>query len=339
MDRKLTHFDYHDLSTSLCKTGDVPIAVSICNGIIDCMYYGSAVLVDKDGTVVWHIGNLERLVYERSLVKPFRAVTIIKEGVIDEFSLDEKDIAVIAGSHSGTSEHTTRVRTILDKCGLTLNALKCGIRLPLGDDGLWGLPKRDSIDVCQCDCSGEHAGILALCRHMNFPTENYLDVTHPVQKMLKHTILEFSTKGFQYNPQAIDRCGMPIAAVPLNELASRFLNLIMKRKSDQSVNYLVNSILKNPYLFTGRGRLIGELIVRSNGNIIGKDGAEGVYTIAWINQGLCMAVKVGSGVHKAALPIMYEAASAVGLDLPDVWDCINLNEFSKITGINKIIKN
>jgi len=334
MDRRLTNVGYHNAYSSPIDIGDVPIAVSLRDGIIDCMYYGSAVLVDQKGKILWSIGNPDRLVFERSLVKPFKALAVIREGAAKAFSLDEGDIAIIAGSHSGTQAHVARVQALLGKCGLEPHALKCGIRLPLGEDALWELTSNTAtINACQCDCSGEHAGVLALCCHLGFPIENYLDTTHPVQKILENILGEFSSVGIQYKPTIIDRCGMPIAAVPLRELASRFLRLITLRQNDKSIDRLINAISTNPYLFTGRGRLLGEIIVRSGGRIIGKDGAEGVYTVAWLDKGVSLTVKVGAGIHKAALPVIEEAARAIGLDFPDVWDCINKCEFAIITGM------
>lgn len=333
MDRRIINA-YHD--SNICvDTGDVPIAVSVRNNIIDCIYHGSAVLVDRYGDVIWSIGNSERLVFERSLVKPFKALSIIREGVVDKFCLDDADIAIIAGSHSGTQKHIERVKGILNRCGLNYDVLKCGARLPLGEDALWELTQSNSsISSLHCDCSGEHAGVLALCCHLGFPVENYLDITHPVQEHLRLTIEEFTPH--KYEPKIIDRCGMPIAAISLHALASRFSKLITNISNDRSVAKLLNAISLNPYIYTGKKRLIGELIVRSKGDIIGKDGSEGVYTITWLKQGISLAIKVGSGVHRAALPIIENVAYTFGLEFPNLHDCINNGEFADIIGVSNI---
>lgn len=333
MDKRINNI-YRDFN--ICAdTGDVPISVSVRDNIIDCIYYGSAVLVDKYGDVIWSVGNPERPVFERSLVKPFKALSVIREGAADKFCLDEADIAIIAGSHNGTKKHIERVQRILDKCGLSYDVLKCGARLPLGEDALWELTQ-SNLPVCplHCDCSGEHAGVLALCCHMGFSVENYLDITHPVQKYLCQTIEEFTPN--KYTPTIADRCGMPIAAISLHALASRFSKLISNAHNDRSIARLLNAISLNPYIYTGKKRLIGELIVRSKGNIIGKDGSEGVYTIAWLNQGASLAIKSGAGIHRAAWPIIEKVACTFELELPDLYDCINSGEFANIIGIANI---
>lgn len=328
MDRYLNLAENNNL---ISNTGDVPIALSIRDNIIDCEYYGSAVLTDEDGNVLWSVGNEERLVFERSLVKPFKALALIREGVNDAFSLDEGDIAIIAGSHSGTNEHIIRVKNILNKCGLSSDKLKCGKRLPIGEDALVSLAHSNSpVSSLHCDCSGEHAGVLALCRHLGFSIDNYMDVSHPIQEYLQYSIKEFTPDYYKYTANTIDRCGMPMSAVPLRVLADRFGKLVTNKQQDESINKLLTSIVSNPYLYTGHGRLIGELIARSGGRIIGKEGAEGVYTIAWIDYKISLAVKVGCGIHRAALPIIVSAAKAIGLDFPNLSDCINSNEFAQI---------
>ena len=323
------------LNKRIPKDTDSPISVSIRDGINDCFYYGSAVLVNSDGEILWHIGNPQKLVFERSLVKPFRAFALLKTGAADIFDLDEGDIAIIAGSHSGTIEHVERVRKILAKGRISCDKLNCGKRLPLGEDAIWELVNTCTpiLDACQCDCSGEHAGILLLCCHLGFSIDNYINLSHPIQRVLKESISIFSSANEIYEPSVIDMCGMPMSAVPLHELSNRFLKLAMHRYNDIYAERLINAISLNPYLYTGKNRLLGEIIIRSNGRIIGKDGAGGIYTFVWLKENVSLTVKVGSGTHRAALPVIEKAAKAVGLDFPNVRDCINNNEFAIIYDI------
>jgi L-asparaginase II len=45
---------------------DTLIAQTVRDGIVDCEHYGSAVLVDADGSILWSKGNPNKLVFERS---------------------------------------------------------------------------------------------------------------------------------------------------------------------------------------------------------------------------------------------------------------------------------
>lgn len=311
--------------------GDDLIAVTMRDGIIDCVHYGSAVLIDSNGAVIWKIGNPNRLVFERSTTKPFRALAIIRAGVIDAFGLDNADIALISGSHSGTRAHVAQVRRILDKCGITEEDLRCGTWLPLGEDGLFELDRKEfPIGPLHCDCSGEHAGTLALCLHRGYDLSKYLEVNHPVQQEFLQVIKEFSDSTGNDLPIVADRCGMPTSPVSLITLASRIIRLISVRKNDISVARLLNAIRNNPFTYTGRGRLIGELIARSDIAVIGKCGAEGVYTVGWLESGVALAVKVADGNHRAAIPVIEQAANAAGILIPVLRDCINQGAFAMI---------
>src|SRR6185436_6131754 len=118
------------------------------------------------GQICWSLGDPHRIVFERSTTKPFKALALIRSGCADALDLDDGDLALIAGSHSGTAVHVTRAKELLKKAGLSEHDLKCAVRLPLGEDGLLDLIECGSLPTAlHCDCSGEHIGALALCRH------------------------------------------------------------------------------------------------------------------------------------------------------------------------------
>lgn len=302
-------------------------AVTERDGIVDCLHFGSAVVVDCNGKVLWSLGNPLRRVFERSTTKPFRALAVLRSGCADTFGLDEGDLALIAGSHSGTMAHVIRAAALLAKAGLSEEQLRCGIRLPLGEDGLLEIATGGHrLSVLHGDCSGEHIGALALCRHLGHSLHNYLEPSHPVQRLFAQTVLEY---GGGEESTSIDRCGMPTSAVSLTTIAVRMAKLMLARHRDESVARLLTAILANPMVYTGKGRIIGELIVRSGGMVFGKCGAEGLYTIVW-PCGLALALKVGDGNPRAAVPIIDRASKAVGLDVPELWDCVNEGVFAKV---------
>jgi len=107
------------------------VAITERDGVRDCAHYGSAVLVDRRGDVRWGVGNPRLLVFERSTTKPLRALAVVRSGCVEHFDLDEADIALIAGSPSGTWEHVGRAMAILQKIGVAEGNLQCGYASPL----------------------------------------------------------------------------------------------------------------------------------------------------------------------------------------------------------------
>jgi L-asparaginase len=210
-------------------------------------------------------------------------------------------------------------------------ALQCGTRLPLGEDGLIDLAQGiNTLSPFHCDCSGEHLGALAMCKHLGYSLLGYLNESHQIQQKFANTVSEFSAGYSQTKPTVRDRCGMPTSPVSIRLLALRIARLVKARRNDPSVKRLINAIIENPFVYTGHHRLVGELIARSKGNLIGKCGAEGVYTVAWLDSELGFAVKVADGNHRAALPVLEQAADSKRLVLPDIWDCVNSNIFASV---------
>lgn len=305
------------------------IAITERAGIVDCVHYGSAVVVGRSGDIRWSVGNPYRIVFERSTTKPLRALALLRSGCAKRFDFDEADIALIAGSHSGALQHVTRARSILNKGGIAEGELQCGVRLPIGDDALFDLLSgNERLSVFHCDCSAEHLGALAMCKYLGFPLTTYLQDDHPVQRLYKSTVNEFSS---EYSPRATttDRCGMPTSAVELVAIALRFSRLIQAREHDSSIDHLIRAIGRHPTTYTGNRRIIGSLIERSSGDLFGKCGAEGLYAISWPS-GDTLSLKVSDGAPRAAVAVLYRAARALRLDVPDIWDCVNGNEFADV---------
>src|SRR5207247_10095823 len=65
-----------------------------------------------------------------------------------------------------------------------LTALKCGVHEPYSVDVARELiRKQEQPTAVQNNCSGKHAAMLALAKHLGAPTEIYDEQTHPVQQM------------------------------------------------------------------------------------------------------------------------------------------------------------
>src|SRR6266550_134972 len=73
--------------------------------------------------------------------------------------------------HRGEPIHTEVAASMLKKIGLESRALKCGTHEPFSQEAARRLRERgEEPNVLQNNCSGKHAGMLALALHLGAPT-------------------------------------------------------------------------------------------------------------------------------------------------------------------------
>src|SRR5262249_48606394 len=142
---------------------------------------------------ITQLGSPEVVTYVRSSGKPFQAIPVITTGAADRFGFNEQEIAIACGSHSGEPLHVETVLSMLGKIGLDGSALKCGVHIPFNAAAAAELGRSGrSPSALQNNCSGKHAAMLALARHLGTPTETYDEPDHPVQKMITKVVADFS---------------------------------------------------------------------------------------------------------------------------------------------------
>ena len=129
-------------------------------GVVEATHLVHAVAV-RDGAVVEQAGDAERLAYLRSSAKPFQALPLVRA----RDDLTTAEIAIASASHLASPEQLAAVRSLLAKAPATEDELECG-------------PEPTPL---QHNCSGKHAGMLALCRANGWASGGYRLATHPVQ--------------------------------------------------------------------------------------------------------------------------------------------------------------
>src|SRR3989440_6834205 len=174
-----------------------PIAatlVEVTRGpIVESRHRGHLVAVDGQGKMVTSIGAPETVTFIRSSGKPFQAIPMVASGDADHFGFTKQEIAIACGSHSGEPIHVETVRSMLKKIDLDESALKCGVHEPFSVDAARELARnQQSPSVLQNNCSGKHAGMLALARHLGAPTATYDQPSNAVQGLILETIGAFS---------------------------------------------------------------------------------------------------------------------------------------------------
>src|SRR5712672_3988342 len=161
--------------------------------LIESRHRGHLAAVAGGGNTIASLGLPETVTYVRSSGKPFQAIPVIVSGAADRFGFTEREIAIACGSHSGESIHVDTVRSMLAKIGLDENALKCGVHEPFSAEVARELARNQQPpSVLQNNCSGKHAGMLALARHVGAPTASYDHPDNLVQIAVREVFARFS---------------------------------------------------------------------------------------------------------------------------------------------------
>src|SRR3954452_16652932 len=132
--------------------------------LVESLHEGTAALVAPDGRLVAAAGDTRWVSYYRSASKPIQAIPVVESGAADRFGLTPAEIAVVCGSHGGEDIHIAAVTSIFQKIGLDPALLLCGVhppyvRIAARERAAAGLQPDQ---LCN-NCSGKHAGMLALC--------------------------------------------------------------------------------------------------------------------------------------------------------------------------------
>jgi len=97
----------------LSATTANPILVEVKRGtLVESIHRGAIAIADTDGNVPFALGNIEVPVFPRSAVKLMQAIPLIESGAADAYGLDDGELAIACGSHSGEAKHLAAVRSL-----------------------------------------------------------------------------------------------------------------------------------------------------------------------------------------------------------------------------------
>lgn len=240
------------------------------------------------GAIAWaqagRTGTLggDALLYGRSLLKPFQMKAIARD-LDPVLTPDQKALSV--ASHDGTERHVALARSMLN-VPLT-QKLQVPPSRALGGGG--GSPDR-----WQHPCSGKHAAILRACELRGWSTADYVSAEHPYHEALLAELRRHLGEDWTPQVTAVDGCGLPTPSLSLTELARLFASL----GSDRDTDWIWNAMTAAPELVGGPGRLDTTLLQAGAGNVLAKEGADGLLGVAFDDVGL--VVKIAHGSNPAA---------------------------------------
>ena len=182
-----------------------PIQVEVTRGdVVEALHTVHAVAV-RDGTIVAEAGDARLLTFLRSSAKPLQALPLARARP----DIDDRELAIACASHRALPEQLDAVRALLADAPATEADLETGA---------------DPSPI-QHNCSGKHAGFLAVCRARGLETHDYRLGTHPLQEEIRREVAEAAGVSLDEMPVAIDGCGVPTFALPLDRCAHAFAQL------------------------------------------------------------------------------------------------------------------
>jgi L-asparaginase II len=288
---------------------DVPLAAVRRGELVESIHRGRFTVYDPRGDVLEAFGDPEAYVYLRSSAKPLQALPLVLSGTADAFGLMDEELAVACASHNAEEPHLAAVRSILKKAGLSEDDLQSGAHPPMhGPEAERLIRNGEEPRPIHGNCSGKHAGMLAVCVHEGYEMLTYRDPGHPLQRRILGLIAEVCGLEEDEILLAGDDCGVPAFALPLGSFATGLARITTGEElSDELADAafrIGDAMRAHPFMVAGTGRFDTEIMERTG--LLVKGGAEGVLAVG-NPEGWGMALKISDGSQRAVRPVALAA--------------------------------
>ena len=274
--------------------------------------------MDAKRNVIFSAGDIDSPVFLRSSAKPFIAAAVIAAGAREAFGLEPQEIAVMAASHTGQAYHIEAVRSILSKIGMDERALQCGAHEPYDAQAAQALREaHEAPTPVHNNCSGKHAGILALCKLIHADPLTYLEATNPAQIRILELCARMSGVRVEDLVIGVDGCGIPVYATPLRNAALSFMHLAtlegINERDAAALHVVRDAMVLHPEYVAGTSEFDTRLMLAGAGSVACKGGAEGFHGSAFMTQGAGLVCKVLDGASRGRAPSVLAAIRQLGL--------------------------
>ena len=300
---------------SRIEPGRPALGVRFTRGrVVESGHRVHAVVAEASEGLTGSWGDAARVTVLRSVAKPFQALPLVADGAAKRFGFSGEEIALCCGSHNSEAVHMEAARSILGKAGVPEELLVCGAHAPLL------AARRDEMSAAgipwtplMCNCSGKHAGMLALAAFHGWPLRGYERMDHPLQRRMGREVAKWTGVTPAEMVWETDGCGVPTFALPLSELARAVARLAVAAREEGPPRRIVRAMTRHPFMVAGTGRLCTRLMEEEGGRVFAKVGAEGVYVAGDLERGLGVALKVEDGAWRAAPPALMEVLDRAGI--------------------------
>lgn len=279
------------------------------NKTVESVHYGSVVVTDDKGQVLWYAGDPNMITYSRSSAKPFQFLPVYESGAIKKYGHNLKQVAIMLGSHNGSDEHVKVAKSNLDLIKLDESYLKCGTHLPI-ERRLRNLGPREGEEFSplQHNCSGKHSGQLGLSVHIGDDPLKYIDPDSRTQQMVKRSVSEMYDYPIDEIQMGTDGCSLPNFALPLKCMARGFAAIVNKTTTSEirkeAFDLIIAAMTTHPEMISGEGRSDLAIARVCNGDVICKIGGEAVEGIGVLSKKFGIAIKMADGQPRGLYPVI-----------------------------------
>ena len=305
----MTELDFADFA---------PLAKFERGGLAESFHFGVAVLVDPSGQVLEDHGDIKKLIYPRSAIKPVQALVMQELGL----ELSGAELVLSMASHLGTTSHIDAVDRILNSFQLSRSDLMCPRAFP-------GNPKAraesNEMSRIAMNCSGKHASFLATCKLNGWDIKTYLDPSHPLQLKMREKTEALS--GEKVANTSIDGCGAPLFAISTLGLARAISGF--SREGQE----LIAAAKANPWAIGDAGGADSLFLEQG---FMSKIGAEGVFVVS-TDSHHAVAVKIADGNLRAAPAVALELLRKHSLISDHSYQALHASVYPKVLGGDQVV--
>jgi L-asparaginase II len=280
-----------------------PLVVEVLRGgTVESRHRVHGVVV-RDGTVVEAAGDTALVTFMRSAAKPLQALPLARA----REDLNEAQVAIACASHLADAAQLDAVRSLLGAAPASEEELECG---PAGQP-----PER-----IKHNCSGKHAGMLALCRARGWESSGYRLAGHPAQDTMLAEVAGAAEVQASSVPTAVDGCGVVTFALSLERMAHCFSRLPWLEGGRR----VTEAMRARPELIRGSGAADTDLM-RALPGWVAKGGAEGLLCAAGPD-GTGVALKCDDGSGRPLKPALAAVLERIGLKLDESFGSVPIHD-------------
>jgi L-asparaginase II len=279
------------------------------NGVVEARHTVHAVAV-RGGDIVAAAGDAGLTCFMRSSSKPIQALPLARA----REDMDDRDLAIASASHRATEEQIAAVRTLLAKAPATEDELEVGPQEGRPPEPIYN------------NCSGKHAGMLALCRTRGWDAKGYRLAAHPVQQGCLAAHAEAAEVDADKLATGIDGCGVVTFALTLERMAHAFSRFEQLPAGGR----IARAMRTHPNLVGGEDGA-DVMLMRAAPGWYAKGGAEGLLC-AGGPDGIGLALKCEDGSSRPLAPAIAAFIAPFAADLEPLADAPIMNSRGERVG-------
>lgn len=306
--------------------------------IVESRHRVHVAITDAEGRVASGTETPEVPTTLRSAAKPFQLIPLVERGHAASRGYSDEQLAIMAASHSGSRYHLELVTGILTGLGLGPEHLACGFHEPADPESLAEVrayPERRS--GLYNNCSGKHAGMLALALAEGWPVAGYENPEHPLQRLMRVTVAECCGVTPESMTVGIDGCSVAVFGLPLSAMArgySRLATVMASGGSDprgQAMRRIGRAMTSFPVAVEGKESFSTAVMSASQGRLVAKGGAEGLQLVGITDRGIGLALKCEDGAMRAVAPATIAVLEWLGVLTDDERSALAVHRRPTVT--------